>query len=586
MNLSETHLDIPRLPREAKLEGVPKSAKDSVFSETGLADALDLANRTFGLGSKQRRAELDVLLPKDREGLENIFMGLGSIASNSVNPTSPRAIHSNYLSTVLAERIAKISVPAESETELAKESRTGLPGFMRYSGDTYRRIEDYLDPENYDPHASILNMHKDKAVDWRVKNVVGDDDPSSPEIAILSAELFRRYNSTNEPLDMILKKYAAFCLEVDRIKVQAYGQQAPTVAANQLISGYASLIADQVGYSPELIDLIRTTDKGLIGVDDQNWLRIKLEGLELKLNHQGMLNLYLRRYNRFVGKMINMGYNQKDTERNRQIADETMPLLVELRRYGIKPAFFSDGILTKRPDESWVITDPSEISEVDRCPARPEMAAFHLAATDRPTDLGYVATKSDRGSLTISPNFDINLMLGLRADGELVISSGMLSTISLRPTFETQGLAALYEILRVELSGYLFDLVAPTSLAIDRHNKVGRISRLINGVREASNVGDLLLARVRYVKDNMPQTIDSLELEQHKGRKVIVGHDVVGHVRDLPKGYRPSETAINRALEHGIILGPNQTFVKKHHRGSDDIGKVTSHRASIRYPSD
>lgn len=56
-----------------------------------------------------------------------------------------------------------------------------------------------------------------------------------------------------------------------------------------------------------------------------------------------------------------------------------------------------------------------------------------------------------------------------------------------------------------------------------------------------------------------------------EGSKIIsmerAAHKVCGHPRNLPKGYKASPEKIKSAIEHGIKLGENQTYVSEYSTG-------------------
>lgn len=60
--------------------------------------------------------------------------------------------------------------------------------------------------------------------------------------------------------------------------------------------------------------------------------------------------------------------------------------------------------------------------------------------------------------------------------------------------------------------------------------------------------------------------------------KLTVYHGVTGHVRELPKGWKPSQESIEEASKHNIFLAPGQTFVKHHHRGSELAEETVSRK--------
>lgn len=85
-------------------------------------------------------------------------------------------------------------------------------------------------------------------------------------------------------------------------------------------------------------------------------------------------------------------------------------------------------------------------------------------------------------------------------------------------------------------------------------------------------VNRLVSPRVHILFDGEPESTPE------EPRRSVCFHGVTWHTRELPEGWHASPEAIARAKAAGIILAPNETFVKDHHRGSKKLGEVVSHR--------
>ncbi len=78
----------------------------------------------------------------------------------------------------------------------------------------------------------------------------------------------------------------------------------------------------------------------------------------------------------------------------------------------------------------------------------------------------------------------------------------------------------------------------------------------------------------------IPSSSPNSEPGDGRRSRITVYHDVTGHIRELPEGWRPSQEAIRAAREHNIFLVPGQTFVKHYHKGSE-LAEETSSKKKV-----
>jgi hypothetical protein len=148
-----------------------------------------------------------------------------------------------------------------------------------------------------------------------------------------------------------------------------------------------------------------------------------------------------------------------------------------------------------------------------------------------------------------------------------------------------------YQAIRVRLVYHLYDLIVPVAklatLPSEHMQKAGILRRLMGGLSKAEKnpVADLIIPRMRILEDRL-SLVEAIEVEVEESRIVtetrsIRKHNVVDFIRPLPNGHRPSPAARKRAFEaFGIVLGDNETYVRKHERGSGDA--ITAHEAKRR----
>ena len=99
---------------------------------------------------------------------------------------------------------------------------------------------------------------------------------------------------------------------------------------------------------------------------------------------------------------------------------------------------------------------------------------------------------------------------------------------------------------------------------------------------------DLIVPRLRSL-ENVDQLVRELEqeIEQadaetvERAKRELRRHEVIYHVRRLPKGKHPTAEARARAEKYNIVLADNETFVKPHERGKGNLEPV-AHRAKAR----
>jgi len=274
---------------------------------------------------------------------------------------------------------------------------------------------------------------------------------------------------------------------------------------------------------------------------------------------------------------------------------DLMGEIKSLRKYGVKPSLFQDGML-HASDQAWVLNNPSDF-RFDRAynviPAETE--ALILLA-DR-SSVRSLKPEEVRQNLhgTPSPAYRMNLRATVRitldGEGELYCI-GSNNLLSVRDVFEDRGAGREYELLRLSQVLRLYDLVVPIKtvsrlpgLPQQPEGLVGRVKSLFTNPED--ELLDLVLPRVKRVENRPEELQNELKQEVEKAaeetekRRAKREHEVVGHIRQLPDDHSPSQEARERAREElGVELSDNETYVRRHSRGEGD--PVKGHEAKRR----
>jgi hypothetical protein len=572
-------LDIPRLPGERKLDGAPHTRSESLFSIDGVPEALDLVHYTQGLNSKQRRPVVDRLLNQSvRAGTDLSELENGLMAVHDYHQDPERQRHAGYMANVVANR-ALLDVAERSHGGQPEiKQPVNMAPYSRFDTKTRERINSY-DRSDYRGGSLKKNREMTAAVAVLVRN----DDAEDPAIVETGRKLFYTFIDTEDPTRMI-QDFTRLAYAIDATKKQSTSFHATTEVSNQIISVAGVEVGFILPATKQTLQMLERIKKGFKGVDSQ-WMNPKIDNIGNVIGFRMQLNAYLQRYADVNGgSSVEDGLNEREVNM-KELSDEIMAQLVELRQYGIKPAFTNNDTITKKPGESWVTTDPKQYLHAGDKTLRsciPHVAGFVLASTPRPQDLSAKYQDIDYGDgiQTYGLNFDFNtsLNLGMFADGDLGIAT-LHSVRSIKPYFERAGKAGLYEYLRLNLVKTLFDLVVPTDVIKDADGNAAPTESTWEWKRKpSSSIEDIMLPRLRYLNEHGDDILNRLRSEEDENMLKLREHGVVGHPRLLPPGYQPTPEAAALAARDGVTLKPGQTYVRSHKRGSADNGVILSHR--------
>jgi hypothetical protein len=263
--------------------------------------------------------------------------------------------------------------------------------------------------------------------------------------------------------------------------------------------------------------------------------------------------------------------------------DELARDLTSMRRYGVKPAYFQDGLL-HASHEAWGILPPPE-----------EMrggvtAVTFLANRASLTDLEYHTGNLVAGNKSFEVKVENLLAMVIDPQGNLSQGYSYLG-MSTEEILRGIGLGDTYQLIRTIQLMRLYDLVVPieTIVRVPEWPQLETGSKLTRMIKKAKSLTPTLIIPRLKMLENMSGLMEQLEREVEQAqtstdartRAELRRHGVVGHIRILPPGRKATPTAVQRAKEElGIVLADNETYVKPHKRGNGD--EIRSHRARKR----
>lgn len=415
----------------------------------------------------------------------------------------------------------------------------------------------------------------------------------------LATDISNRYLKGKD-FELMVQTYLDICWTIDGIKVKTIGEAAPITRSNTLMQAIAMVYMNENPVTAEQCDQINQFAEKCknSSVSIHNWFFPKVYTLWMYASYASQINDFAR--NLVVDPQIDESTLAFLYESMKGVGAEINEIVTELsmlRKYGVKSSFFQDGML-HGPDEAWVFTDFHElipqISEWRQFMPSIPLAVVSLSNKSDLTEIGFttklhesgIGKMSGAGSLFTTRGF-----MHIDSKGELDTSPG-LGLMPVREIFERHNKVAFYETLRFVHAIRLYDLVVPITTVSQMPQPLvpkGILDRL-KGVLNKKHLLqlDLIIPRVRTL-ENVDQLIRELEDEIEKAdtetmvrtKRELRRHEVIYHVRRLPKGKHPTAEARARAAEYNIVLADDETFVKPHERGEGSLVK-TLHQAVVR----
>ncbi|MFA5106642.1 MAG: hypothetical protein WC506_06830 [Candidatus Micrarchaeia archaeon] len=395
-----------------------------------------------------------------------------------------------------------------------------------------------------------------------------------------------------------LKTYLALTLAIDETKRETIGLNAPATYSNMLSTYLASCFANEIMPDQKFIDSIADFEKRMAleikpGVNLEyvrgGWFipktilfraacQTKLAAIEVadlisiqapSLAVEGLLKAF-----------------SNPAEINSQIFSE----IRAMQKYGVKTVVFRDGLLNVAGFD-WIFSEtmfkPTGDRMTDfsaRAHFRDVQACISLVKRGvKPSELFNVNNLkySARSQLNFT-SIDGLMTAYIGSDGEIGLSAGP-GVSPLRDIFAAQGRGELYDYFHFVQLMRLFDLVVPVvqvakmPVLPSEPSAVGKILQASGISKKPRDYIDILLPRVRLLESHSPDVLADLikevevsETETIKRvHKPHAEHTVIGFVRPLPQGYKPSKRARELAFENlnGYVLQDNETYVKTHKSG-------------------
>ncbi len=425
-----------------------------------------------------------------------------------------------------------------------------------------------------------------------VARLVRRGNPEAAEADALAERIYGHY-LRGKPVHLALPLFLAIAFKVDEVKTHTIGTKAGTRTENALMQLVAEHYALETPVSLADVKFVEDEAKKL-RTDASSWLYPKATILGALLMSK-FNTVELARNIRFRGPAwLTRSIDEligKVADDLRETSFSMMQELSNLRRYGVKTSFFQDGMFHQQSD-AWFFTDFTGLGSqtfnmsASRMTTRP-LAFVSLASRASITGIIPRVVKYDFGKAkmnSIDFGFDPHLIWTIDDRGEL-FNSPSSGVLSVRKLFAGEGREEFYEIMRFSQVLRLYDLVVPievvqTMPTLPRLTG-GLVRRIVTGFikgREMPFTPAIVVPRLRAL-ENPQHLVEELEREVEqadeetirRSREAIRRHEVVAHVRRLPEGHHPSAEARRVAREElGIELADNETYVRKHERGTGE----------------
>ena len=544
--------------------------RESLFSEPGVVEALELSHATLELNSAQRRPYVERTIAEyigKPDDAATLLAGLEFIAAGEHTDNRELSTHARFLHSVLSEKLADRREPiGDTEVTVKDASVSAVPG---ESADQAAAME-FVGPEE---------VRNDDLLKFRVAELVSRGDRSDERIGQLGRQFYERYLSGLGVTEQIVN-YGWVALAIDRAKRKSVGRGRSTAVSNAIANAVGEVMVSSMEPTNENIAIVQRVKEGAETGEVPQWLHAKYWIVENQLRQREQLVDYVARMAR-VERFFSM---LEQPEEVPELARQAVEQIHEFRKYGVKPAYFRDGILHCSAD-SWVVDEPYvEGYEAESAPTLANIILAHAKDIDQIRGDRFTERHGRSAVIADALPYEIHFSSRMTPDGELELGMNN-GTLPLRAEFQHLGAETVYELMRYSHIMRIVDLVVPHHLVEQLPavpQKAGIIGRMRN-LKKFADQNKLVVPRLRLLVEQ-PELVEAeLEkevraAEEEAARRDLRKHGVVGHVRVLPKGYHPSPEARARAEQIGITLSSSETFVKHHERGNLEE-RIGSHLA-------
>ncbi|MEI6528953.1 MAG: hypothetical protein WCN88_00920 [Candidatus Falkowbacteria bacterium] len=419
-----------------------------------------------------------------------------------------------------------------------------------------------------------------------VRTLLGADIWLMQKCEDLAKKISDYYFTKKTDEDYLIDTFVKIALAIDSIRNKHIGLNKELDRVNFFVN----LIGEHLAYK---LSGYKHTEKKLntlaakYGDNQADFIGVKLRTLHQHIfNTNNLLDYYESIANNLVPAIESFQKEAVLKPATAQVFTE----LLELRKYGVKTSAFQEGILAK-PGNFWIFS-PNDYAYRELAPefSKQWQVRKRLELMDK-NCLAGITISTQRELLKVKDLYtngvmtsftvDTSAAFSLKFDGEL---SGFntAGVCDLRSSFERRGQSDLYELLKANATFRLYDLIVPIIIHKKYELPSFPESRKFLGLFSTSGNFDpkLYLQRIRTIFDKRLEIRDELQVEINSAMLNSPAinrreHDVICHIRTLPKGYRASAKAIKLAKEIlNYDLKEGETFVSQHFGKDIDRSKL------------
>lgn len=419
------------------------------------------------------------------------------------------------------------------------------------------------------------------------------------ELVELARALFEAHIGESRPFEQATLAFLSVCYAVDDVKVKTIGRAAPTETSNLIQTLAGEHLVARTNWDDSDIRSVDGLAElfGKSGSSLDRWAAVKLSMLREAMTQVRDTRAFAEQARLLkpfaVPAPVIQHFSDVVTGVG-QLVRDLMEQLLELRRYGIKSSILDGGGLS-REDAALVIWDFHDFSSGVLPSSSDTIAQIALATSaSQITTIVPEYVPGGDGSMIdrILLPFPAAFSWAFKKNAEFELGGTRLGVLPVRSIFKKAGKEWYYECIRLQAVLHLYDLIVPltkirelpaSSQLFRSPTGIGKILAILKPSK--SSVADLILPRVKLLEARASVESDLQEeverAEEDTRQRALRKHDVVEHIRKLPRGHRPSPMARHLALQtFGIVLAENETFVRKHKRGSGS--EITAHRVKMR----
>lgn len=458
-------------------------------------------------------------------------------------------------------------------------------------------IRPYLDIEYLTRRIHTDNRHLRRYPELRsqiIDTVTADDDQSIIDTAKYFETAFDLYNeeSSKPPLaTSVVLDHLNFCKEVNTLKCDSIGFEAPTDRANAIMTLVAQDIVIKVPESDlrlyrKVVSFFQAqldTKSAVSILSDQrvDWYESKLEYLLVLLEGRAatLKGLDLIEPDEKMETITN-----EDIERDNSNIAELFQEALKNRCYGVKNGYIKQknilGIFIYSEYQHPGL-HKSEVHKLAAGITGKELAFVSdspVVNLDKKIEI-IECEKSYKNSAVSAHSLNVpqNAAYVISQDGSLS-RPGAFEPVEY--IARDKGKYKSFRRYQAEILANFIDLVTPIEIskkAREIESENNRSNKTSNNDDVNSIVGNFLIPRIKAVQtpEGLSEAFNDDEKEANK--RSVKLHDVEWYTRKLPNGWHASPEAIRLAKEKNVILKDGETFVRPFQRGTKAIGEIAVH---------